>query len=116
VQAPLAVAVEIRVLDVGSRLVRAFRLSRSLGEDGLLVERDLPFEAGRPVSVELALPDDDPQAVHGRGVVIAVAPADEETEGEATRPRGVSFTHLDPECRRRVARYVAERMTPWQSP
>jgi hypothetical protein len=119
VQAPLAVAVEVRALDVGARLVRAFRLSSSIGEDGIRLERDLPFEPGRPVAVELVLPD-DAEPVRATGVVLAVAPspADEEPEGdgEVARPRGVGFTHLPAEVRRRVLRYVEERMTPWPSP
>jgi hypothetical protein len=114
VQAPIAVAVEIRALDTGPRLVRAFRLSLAIGEDGLRLERDLPFEAGRPVGVELVLPD-DARPLRATGTVLAVPPEDEEREGEAARPRAVRFAALDPDARSRVARYVEERMTPWQS-
>ena len=113
-QAPIAVAVEIRALDTGPRLERAFRLSRALGEDGLRLERDLPFEAGRPVSVELFLPD-DPRPLRAAGTVVAVAPEDEEREGERSRPRAVRFTTVDAETRARLVRYVEERMNPWQS-
>jgi len=114
VQAPIAVAVEIRALDTGPRLARAFRLSLSIDEGGLRLERDLPFEAGRPVSVELLLPDDT-RPVRASGTVVGVAPDDVEREGEASRPRAVRFTTMDPDVRRRVARYVEERMSPWQT-
>jgi hypothetical protein len=110
VQAPIAVAVEIRALDTGPRLTRAFRLSLAIGEDGLRLERDLPFEPGRPVSVELVLPDET-RPLRATGTVVAVAPDDEQDEGESSRPRAVAFTSLDPEARRRVVRYVAERMS-----
>ena len=113
-QAPIAVAVEVRALDTGPRLHRAFRLSLAIGEDGLRLERDLPFEAGRPVSVELLLPDDT-RPLRASGTVVAVAPDDEERDGESSRPRAIEFTSIDPDARRRVVRYVAERMTPWQS-
>ncbi len=117
VQAPIAVAVEIRALDVGPRVVRAFRLSLAIDEDELRLERDLPFEAGRPVSIELTLPDGDPRPLRADGRVVAVALSQdggEAGDGEP-RPRGVSFAALDPEARRRIARYVEERMSPWQS-
>jgi hypothetical protein len=108
--APIAVTVEVRALDVGPRLDRAFRLSAAIDEDGLRLERDLPFEPGRPVSVELRLPD-DPAPIVARGAVAALAPEDEEREGQASRPRAVSFTALDRESRRRILRYVEERMS-----
>jgi hypothetical protein len=107
--APLAVTVEIRALDTGPRLERAFRVSRAVGESHLRLERDLPFEAGRPVAVELALPD-DPAPLRATGVVTAVPPDDPAAEGEAARPRAVALLSLDPEARRRLAAYVTERM------
>jgi hypothetical protein len=115
VQAPLAVAVEVRALDVGPRVVRAFRLSRGISEEGLTLGLDLPFEAGRPVSVELFLPD-DPQPVRATGLVVGVRPEDEASEGEAARPRGITFTRIEPDARQRVARYVTERLSIWMTP
>jgi hypothetical protein len=106
--APLAVTVEIRALDTGAKRVRAFRLARGIDEKELRLERDLPFEAGRPVAVELVLPD-DPAVLRATGVVAAVPPDDPEVEGEASRPRAVAL-NLDPDGRRRVAAYVEERM------
>lgn len=108
--APIAVTVEVRALDVGPRLDRAFRLSAAIDEHGLRLERDLPFEPGRPVAALLSLPD-DPAPVSVRGTVAAVPPDDEEREGQASRPRAVSFTGLDGETRRRILRYVEERMS-----
>jgi hypothetical protein len=116
VKAPLAVAVEIRALDVGPRLLRCVRLSRAISEEGLTLELPVPFEAGRPVRVELTLPDDDPAPLGATGLVRALPPDDETLEGEASRPRGVSFTLLDPDARARIARYVGERLSQWPSP
>jgi hypothetical protein len=113
VQAPLAVAVEVRARDTGPRLARAFRLSRAIGAEGLRLDTDLPFEAGRPVSIELYLPD-DPAPVRADGRVTAVPPDD--GEDEAARPRGVTFTRIDPDTKIRIARYVGERQSPWPSP
>lgn len=105
--APLAVAVEVRAEDSGPRLVRAFRLSFAIGEDALRLERDLPFEAGRPVSVELVLPD-DAGPWRGRGVVATVR--DRDAEDDVPGPRQITFTSLTADARQRVARYVKERM------
>lgn len=105
---PLAVTVEIRALDSGARLVRAFRLSRGIDESMVRFERDLPFEPGRRVAIELALPD-DPRSVTGTGLVTVTAPDDEEREGEASRPRAVTLTALDPDARRRLVAYLSER-------
>jgi hypothetical protein len=109
--APLAVAAEIRALDVGPRLDRVWRLTRAIGEEGLRLERDLPFEAGRPVGVVLILPDDD-VAVSASGIVEAVPPDDEAAEGEVARPRAVVFRALADDARRRILRYVKERSLP----
>ena len=106
--APLAVTVEIRALDTGPRLERAFRVSRGVDATTLRLERDLPFEAGRPVSVELTLPDER-APLRATGVVAGVAPDDPASEGEAARPRAVTLTSLDPDARRRLAAYVTER-------
>jgi hypothetical protein len=109
--APLAVAAEIRALDVGPRLDRVWRLTRAIGEEGLRLERDLPFEAGRPVGVVLTLPDDD-VALSTSGTVETVPPDDEAAEGEVARPRAVVFGALGDDARRRIRRYVKERSLP----
>ena len=118
--APLHVTVLVRALDVGPRLERVWRLSCAVGEDGVRLRRDLPFEAGRPVHVELTLPDQD-LPLAATGVVTEVAPdasfdddVTDENPGEADadrpRPRAVAFTALDPVARRSLAQYVEERM------
>ena len=95
--APLAVPVEVRALDTGPDLDRVWRLALAIGEAGLQLERDLPWAPGRPVRVELVLPD-DPAPLAATGVV---APRRSDT---------IAFTQLDPEPRRRLAGYVQERM------
>jgi hypothetical protein len=89
--APLAVAVEIHA---GPR--RAFRLSDEVGERAILVGRDLPFEAGRPVTATFALPDDLPSV---------------EIDGVVTGPREITYTRIAGADRARIARYVLERNT-----
>jgi hypothetical protein len=97
--APLAVPVEIRALDVGPRLQRAFRLSEGIGEHALRLERDLPFEVGRPVAVRLTLPDDDALRESALDLTAIVA-----------QPRQLTFTSLPADARARLQRYVSERM------
>jgi len=90
---PLAVTVEIRALDTGTRLIRAFRVTRELDETTLRFESALPFEPGRPVSAELKLPDDaEPIVVTGVAAKAAVA-----------------IRSVDADARRRIAAYVTER-------
>jgi hypothetical protein len=112
---PLAVTVEvIQIGSLGSQerpgsgVPRAFRLSRGMDETVIRFERDLPFEPGRPVAIELNLPD-DPQPITGAGVVTLVPPDDEASEGQAGRPRAVVITALEPDARRRLAAYLSER-------
>jgi hypothetical protein len=117
--APLHVTVLVRALDVGARVDRVWRLSLAVGEEGVRLHRDLPFEAGRPVYVELVLPDGD-ALIGTRGIVRAVAPHTGEAEalraaGEdpaRPRPRLIHFLELDPEHRRRLASYIEERTLP----
>lgn len=106
--APLLVTAEIRLLDVGPRVDRVWRLTRAVGEDGVRVARDLPWEHGRPVRVELTLPGDE-RAIHATGMIVAVAPDAEDEEGERARPRAIAFRGLDEDARRRLAGYVQER-------
>ena len=93
--APLQVTAEIRALDAGVQVVRAFRLTRAIGEDGIAFHRELPFEAGRPVRVELRLPD-DPAPIVATGRVVA---------------DGVELGAVDSETRARLRAYVIERMS-----
>jgi hypothetical protein len=65
-RAPIAVAVEIR-----APAGRVFRLAWNVGEDGLRLQRPLPFEAGRPVEARLTLPDADGTALGGGAAGVA---------------------------------------------
>jgi hypothetical protein len=94
--APVAVPVEIELLDAGPRAERIWRLARAIGEQGVGLVGPLPWEAGRPVRATLVLPDQD-AAVTAVG---AVAP-------EAA----IAFGRLEPDARARLIRYVEERMT-----
>ncbi len=115
IPAPLHVTVLVRLLDAGALPVRVWRLSCAVGEDGVLLRRDLPFEPGRPVRVELTLPDQD-ELVAVTGIVTEVGPDDDHEpdennpEADRPRPRAVAFTALDPLARKRLAKYVEERM------
>ncbi len=109
--APLAIAAEIRALDVGARVDRVWRTTRAIGVLGVRLERDVPFEPGRPVAVTLTLPDER-VALSATGVVEAVPPDDESREGESARPRAVAFTALAEDARRRILDYVRERTQP----
>lgn len=120
--AALQVTAEIRVLDVGARIERVFRLTRAIGAAGVRLHRDLPWEAGRPVRVELSLPpaapattatptgevpDESPLVLIGK--VVAVAPDDERAEGERAVLRAIAFTGIEEDARQRLAAYVDER-------
>ncbi len=95
--APAAVTVEIRILDVGERVERVWRASAAVGDEGIRLEHDLPWEPDRPVSLAFRLPDDDaPLAL--TGVVVTSAPG------------AIRFAPVDADTRRRLVRYVQERM------
>jgi len=89
--APLAVAVEIRALDAAQR---AFRLSQAIDDRSLELERELPFEPGRPVAVSLSLPDD---------------PVPVEVTGVIATPTAITL-RPDAAAKKRLAAYVTERM------
>ena len=90
----VAVPVEIRVLDVGQRLERVWRLAHSIAIDAIRLEHDLPFEPGRPVRVELTLPDDD------KPVTI---------DGRVERPDLIVLLGADGDTKERISRYIGER-------
>src|SRR5215471_15281244 len=94
-RAPIAVPVEIRA--TGHRV---FRLAWNAGEDGVRLERPVPFEPGRPVEVRLALPD---------GGAAFALPARLSTDDDE---QAVELTFLEPPEEARVAlrRYVHERL------
>jgi hypothetical protein len=99
--APVAVPVEITLLDAGDRTERAWRLTLSIGEQGVAFERDLPFERGRPVRLSFVLPDDDPTAL---------APVGKTREDREGRTRLVELTSIAAPERKRIVAYVQERM------
>ena len=90
----LAVPVEIRVLDVEPRVDRVFRLAHSIAEDALRLEREVPYERGRPVRILLSLPDDETPLV---------------AEGRIERADLVALLQLSAEAKAQIARYVRER-------
>jgi hypothetical protein len=104
--APAAVPVEIRVLDVGDRTERVFRLTYALGEEGLLLTKPLPWEARRPVQLVWRLPGEDAQ-IDCTGLIQEVRP---EREDEDATPRAVAFVGLGEAERTRIRQYVQERM------
>src|SRR5574341_489243 len=92
--APVAVTVEIRAPNGEGAPERVWRLARAIGEEGVLFERPLPWEPGRPVALALRLPGAD--AIDAAGRIAA--------------PDAVAWTTIDPEARRRIIGYVQERM------
>lgn len=96
---------------MGGRVERYFRLTRAIGPDGVELAREVPFEPRRPVEVTLRLPPplagpagpslEDEGPLMMLGVVVAGG-------GEATRR--VAFTALDEDAKRRILRYVEERI------
>jgi hypothetical protein len=88
------VPAEIRLLDVGTRVERVWRLTRAVGPDGVGFARPLPWERKRPIRLSFALPD-EPEPLEVVGLV----------HDEAS----VEFTRWDEAARQRLLRYVEER-------
>lgn len=103
-RAPIAVTVEVRA--PGRRV---FRLAENLGEDGIALERLAPFEIGRPVEVAFWLPDDpDPLCLPAR---LEIRDGDEDDDHENTAGgRALTFLAVGEDDRRRLQRYVQERL------
>jgi len=98
-RAPIAVPVAIR-----SNAQRVFRLAWNVGEDGVRLERRLPFEIGRPVEARLQLPGGE--ALVLRACVAGGGPDDEDADAAG------ELEFVDPPSEARVAlrRYVIERL------
>jgi hypothetical protein len=98
-RAPIAVPVAIR-----DNARRVFRLAWNIGEDGVRLERRLPFESGRPVEAWLRLPSGEALALAAR--IAAGGPDDEDADAAG------ELTFIDPPGEARVAlrRYVVERL------
>lgn len=101
-RAPIAVPVS-----VSANGRRAFRLSRSVGEDGVRLMRPAPFEPRRPVAISFSLPD-DPAPITLRAEV-ANTDADRDAE-ERAQGRELLFIEPPEADRARVRRYVASRL------
>ena len=102
-RAPIAVPVTI---SADGR--RAFRLARSIGEDGVRLARPAPFEPRRPVAVSFALPDDGTPPIALRAEV-GNTDADHDA---AERSEGRELLFIEPAeaDRARLRRYVASRL------
>jgi hypothetical protein len=105
-RAPAAVPVEVRVA-AGSDTRRVFRLSTSLGEDGVRLLRAAPFEVGRPVEVTFVLPTGERLAL--RAEVLPVDDDEEKLEGAGGRE--LSFLEPPAEAREAIGAYVRARLT-----
>jgi hypothetical protein len=90
-RAAIAIPVEIRV---ESR--RVFRLAADVGEDGLRLHREAPFEPGRPVEARFALPGGD-EPLSLRAELVA--------EG-----CGLRFVDAPSSARAAIHRYVRDRL------
>ncbi|HET6150677.1 MAG TPA: PilZ domain-containing protein [Polyangia bacterium] len=106
-RAPIAVTVEVRA--AGRRV---FRLAANLGEDGLALERPAPFERGRPVEINFALPDGGERLRLDARVETG---GDDDQDEDAGRQgpaggRELTFLSIGPEERGLLRAYVIERL------
>ena len=106
-RAPIAVPVEIRA-DAQADARRAFRLAWNIGEDGLRLCGDLPFELGRLVEARLFLPGGEALALRAR---IAAGSNDRE-RGEETDDEAGELSFVDPpsDARNALRNYVIKRL------
>jgi hypothetical protein len=104
-RAPMAVAVEVRVA-AGAEARRAFRLSASVGEDGVRLGRAAPFEVGRPVDVRFALPAGEALALRAE-----VLPVDDDDALEGAGGRELAFLEPPSEARAAIRAYVRTRLS-----
>jgi hypothetical protein len=100
-QAPAAIPVEVR-----SSSRRLFRLSWSLGEEGLLLQRPAPFELGEPVQIRFLIPGTEPPMT----LRATVQAADDEDGQHDGGGRGLKLIDPPREAREALHRYVAQRL------
>ena len=105
-RAPAAVPVEVRVA-AGADTRRVFRLSTSLGEDGVRLLRAAPFEVGRPVEVAFVLPTGERLTL--RAEVLPVD--DDEDKLQGAGGRELAFLEPPAEAREAIGAYVRARLT-----
>ena len=103
-RAPAAVPVEVVAAGAGAR--RVFRLSTSVGEDGLRLRRAAPFEVGRPVDVRFALPAGEALAL--RAEVLPIGDDGDELEGAGGRE--LAFIEPPSDARAAIRAYVSARL------
>jgi hypothetical protein len=111
-RAPLAVPVEVRAT-LGRETRRVFRLSASVGEDGVRLGRAAPFEVGRPVEVRFALP---PPVAATLALAAEVLPVqdgagDDEARLEGAGGRELSFLEPSGDARAAIHAYVRARLS-----
>lgn len=98
-RAPIAVPVELR-----ADARRAFRLAANVGEDGLGLAGDLPFESGRRVEARFVLPG-------GEGLTLAARVTAGGPDREQADERGeLAFVEPTRDARQILHRYVVERL------
>jgi hypothetical protein len=100
-QAPAAIPVELR-----SSHRRLFRLSFTVGEEGLRLERPAPFELGEPVMVTFLLPG----AAEPLTLRATVEAVDDEDERNEKGGRGLKLLEAPHAAREALHRYVARRL------
>jgi hypothetical protein len=113
-RAPLAVPVEIRV-DARADARRVFRLSASVGEDGVRLVRPAPFEIGRPVTVRFVLPMSSSTSERSAPLTLDAellhADVDDERTHEGDGGRELTFQHPASEAREEIRAYVRARLS-----
>jgi PilZ domain len=105
-RAPVAIPVEVRS-DAGPEGQRVFRLSTSIGEDGVRLGRPAPFEIGRPVGVRFKLPAGEVVALRAE---VLHADSDEEREQEGAGGRELTFIEPPAEARAAIRVYLRARL------
>jgi hypothetical protein len=104
-RAPAAVPVEVRA-ERGAEARRVFRLSASLGEDGVRLVRPAPFEVGRPVDVRFALPAGETLTLRAE-----VLPVDDDDALDGAGGRELAFVAPPGEARAAIRAYVRARLS-----
>jgi hypothetical protein len=106
-RAPAGVPVEVRAR-IGTGVQRVFRLSQSVGEDGVRLVRPAPFEPGRPVEIAFALPGGPTLRL---GAEVLHADADDERTNEGAGGRELTFIEVPGEAREALRGYVRGRLS-----
>jgi hypothetical protein len=104
--APLAVAVEIRE-ERDDKPRRVFRLSRSVADSGIILERPAPFEVDQPVTATFTLPDLSARESLSLRAIVALT----ESDGDGSQG-GAELVFLNPpqDARHAIFKYVAGRL------